>query len=265
MKKKMITGWALLALCLLLMLSSALAETREGVIYLEGMEERIEEVLFESPAGYSFWYAKDVLEADFGTADNTEGARVFNPYSDDFMLLSMISEEEAAAYAGDIAARSAASRVQADVYQELENETCHFLALIADQGRYLRASGAYAREAAEGTAKYFQRVLDSVVLAHPDAFLGRYADENYDEVVLEKQGEAYTMAVSLYRLTFLDEGTVSFPGERVLFHTIDASGNPMTAAFYQDGPDQYALKIEESTWAYLEAGTVFDHLKKQPE
>lgn len=158
-------------LCLLFLLPNAVAETREGVIWLEGMEETIEETLFESPDGFSFWYASDIMEADFGSKDDVEGVIVSNPYSYDYMLLSVISEEEAAQYAVDldenIAEQSAASRVQAEVYCELEDGTYSFLTLVAENGRYLRAVGSYSEEAAEGTAKYFQLVLDSVAFTTP--------------------------------------------------------------------------------------------------
>ena len=131
----------------------------------------IEETLFESPDGFSFWYASDMLEADFGSKDDVEGIIVSNPYSYDYMLLSMISEEEAAQYAVDldenIAEQSAASRFQAEVYCELQDGTYSFLTLIAEKGRYLRAVGSYSEEAAEGTAKYFQLVLDSVAFTTP--------------------------------------------------------------------------------------------------
>ncbi len=262
-------GLILLALCLVLALPSALAETREGVIYLEGMEETIEETLFESPEGFSFWYASEGLEARPGTAEDPEGATVSNIYSDDYMALSMISEEEAVKCTADldvnIREQAAAGRVQVDVYQKLEDGRIHFLTLIGDQGKYLRAEGAYALEAADGIFKYFLRILDSVTLIHPDAFLGRFADGGNNEVTVAKQEDGYAMSVSLYRLTALDEGTVSFLGEKLIFHTLDAAENPMTLSFYPVGPDQFALRVEESTWEYLEAGTVFDGLEKQAD
>ena len=107
-----------------------------------------------------------MLTADFGTVNGVEGIIVSNPYSDDYMILSLISEEDATEYTsdldGDIVEQSAVSRIEADVYCELKNGTFNFLTLIAENGRYIRASGKYSEEAAEGTAKYFQRVLDSV-------------------------------------------------------------------------------------------------------
>ena len=107
-----------------------------------------------------------MLEADFGSKDDYEGVIVSNPYSDDFMILSLTPEEDAAQYMldldEDIVEQSAEPRIQAEVYCELEDGTYNFLTLIAENGRYLRAIGSYSEESAEGTAKYFQLVLDSV-------------------------------------------------------------------------------------------------------
>lgn len=266
LKKKTVTGLLLTALCLLLILPPAAAETRQGVIFLEGMEEPIEERLFASPEGFSFWYANDRLQAYPGEKENIEGAVVAALYSDDHMVLSLIPEEEAMKYAGDgevsIAELSMAPRAQMDLYRELKDGQYSFCTLIAENGKYLRAAGQYAQEAAEGNAKFFQRVLDSVTLVNPDDYLGRYTNGSYDEVIIGKKDGAYTMEVTLYRLASLEEGTVSFSGEGMIFHTADGAGNPMTLSFRQDGPDQYALRIDESTWEYLKPGTVFDHMVK---
>lgn len=166
--KKRIAACITLAMLCLLLLPNVLAETRKGVIWLESMEETIEETLFESPEGFPFWYANEMLAADFGTVNDVEGVIVRNPYLDDAMILSMISENEAAEYIQDlnesIIEQSAAARVQVDVYCEMENGSYNFLPLIAENGRYLRAVGAYSEEAAEGTARYFQNVLDSITL-----------------------------------------------------------------------------------------------------
>ena len=169
MKKNVIIRFILAALCLALALPCALAETREGTIWLEGMEETIEETLFESPEGFTFWYASESLSAEMDAIDEVEGAIVRNIYSDDYMLLCMISEEEALELTkdleGSIAEQSAAERVQVQVTCELEDGIFHFLTLVAENGRYLRATGAYSQEAAEGTAKYFDHILGTVAFA----------------------------------------------------------------------------------------------------
>lgn len=94
-----------------------------------------------------------------------------------------------------------------------------------------------------------------------DAYVGLYANGNYDTVTIEKDGDGYRMSVSLYRLTSLDEGTVSFSDEGVVFRTTDTALNPMTVVFYRDG-ETYSLRIEESTWPLLEQGTVIRDLEK---
>ena len=166
MKTGVLTRLFLAALCLVLLGSGALGETRESVIWLEGQEEPIEETLYESGLGFSFWYASDRLEAWNGEKDLMEGVIVEGLYLDDFVILSMIPEEDAVEYVDDldldIVAQSAESRVQQDIYWELEDGRYYFLTVIAEGGRYLRAVGEYSQESAEGNGKFLQRILDSV-------------------------------------------------------------------------------------------------------
>ena len=192
MKKKAAIKWLAAALCLLLALPAAAAETREGVIMLEGMEEKIEETLFESPFGFSFWYASDKLDAYHGEKGNIEGVIVEALYSDDSMVLSMIPQEDAEEYAQDleenIVELSASARVQTDVYRELEDGRYYFLTLIAENGRFFRAVGEYGQESAEGNARYFQRLLDSVSFTPGCAIRAEWGaredDEGGAEVIL---------------------------------------------------------------------------------
>lgn len=97
--------------------------------------------------------------------------------------------------------------------------------------------------------------------ASSDEYIGLFSNGNYDTVTIEKDGDGYRMRVSLYRLTSLDEGTVSVSDEGLVFRTTDAALNPMTVVFCRDG-ENYALRIEESTWPLLEQGTVIRNLKK---
>ena len=155
-------------LCLMLVLPAAAAETRQGTISLEGMEETIEETLFSSPFGFTFWYANELLEAYQGETEGLEGVVVAALRSDDRMVLSAIPEKDAGEYADKLGVNvkelSESSRVQMDVYREMENGTYHFMTLIAENGQYLSAVGEYSEESAEGNAKYFQKVLESVTL-----------------------------------------------------------------------------------------------------
>ncbi|MBQ6384016.1 MAG: hypothetical protein IJJ42_10590 [Clostridia bacterium] len=265
--KKIISVLMISLLFLALIPFSAMAETREGVIALEGMEETIEETLFDSPLGFSFWYANDRLEAYPGETEGIEGVTVANPDSDDCMVLSVITPEEAAEYAADYGKNlpeESAAPAQTDLYLELEDGQYSFCTLIGGNGKYLRAVGWYSQEAAEGTAKFFRRVLDNVMLADPGSFPGRYANGSYDEVVIGKQEDTWTMAVSLYRLASLDEGTVSFTGRSAVFQTEDPAENPMTLSFFPNGEGRFTLRVDESTWEYLTPGTVFEDLVRVP-
>ncbi len=158
MKKRMISS--LLVVWLIFAGAAALAETRETVIEREGEAETVTETLFESPQGFSFWYADEWLEAYEGTMYDIDGAIVESRYSDDGMVLSAMPAEDAEEYIEGIT--SADARVQEDVYREPEDGMILFCTVIADQGQYVLAVGEYAEEAAEGNGVLLQRVLDSV-------------------------------------------------------------------------------------------------------
>ena len=99
-----------------------------------------------------------------------------------------------------------------------------------------------------------------------DEFVGVYANENTDFVVIEEIEGSHIMSVVLYRLIGMDGGTVSASEEGVVFRSVDPEGNPMTVTFCRDG-DRYALRVDESTWEYLAPGTVvtgFERVESLP-
>ena len=277
MKKKAASVLLSAALCLLLVFPAA-AETRQGVIFLEGMEETVEEALFESPQGFSFWYAKDRLEAYYEGAGSMDGVRVGALYADDSMVLSMIPEEDAAEYAQELGVnirkQSASSRVQMDVYRELENGRYYFLTLIAEDGRYLRAVGDYSQEAAEGNAKFFQRVLDSVTWLSEEtaAFLralpGEWAEE-YEGVGatldLDENGRAFLNCYSADgSFDYLCEGEweyVSLPdysGKLTLRFT--STDNPL----YEGSEYRVECVYPVYTESWVESDTLITYLLLDP-
>jgi hypothetical protein len=109
---------------------------------------------------------------------------------------------------------------------------------------------------AEETAAPTEEIV--VVPAEPvdlNEFVGVYANDNTDFVVIEEIENSYVMSVVLYRLIGLDGGTVSAAADGVVFRSVDPEGNPMTVTFYRDG-ETCALRVDESTWEYLAPGTV---------
>lgn len=263
MRKRKTLISVILTLCLLLGLCGASAETRQGTIALEGMEEPIEETLYESPEGFSFWYVADSFEAYQGEAGDIEGTVVASLYSDDFMILSVIPEDEAGEYTEDmdvsIADLSAYPRVQVDVYEELENGRYTFLTLIKEDGQYLAAMGEYSMEAAEGNAKYFRKVLDSVTFSGGCLIRAQWGSGEVDEDGLTQvilTAKEPVTDVTLLTLDWGDDFSVTWEEdvpvgdigtEDLVFVEIEFIGDmPNNGILYTDGEGvthAYALDI----------------------
>ncbi len=84
--------WILSCLIVMMMVCAACAETRQGVVYLEGEAEPITETLYETPWGFSFWYDAETFDV-IETVNNNEVTNIclsakegFAPASMDFML-----------------------------------------------------------------------------------------------------------------------------------------------------------------------------------
>lgn len=269
MKKKVWAGLLSALLCLTLCAPAAPAETRQGVIYLEGQGEIIEETLYLSSQGYSFWYASDRLEAREANAAGSVTVKAL--YSYDAMTLTLLTKEEADAYG---AGGSTGARTQIDVYRQLEKGTIYFLTLIAENGQYLRAAGQYAEEAAEGNAKFFQRVLDSVTFAYNDAaemlslLPGSWVHESESSgtvLTLEENGEmTLTCFGASGGYTYTCEGVwsyVSVPngcGQLTLLFT--ATSHPL----YAGSAYRVECVYEAYTESWVENDTLFTYLIFDP-
>ena len=278
MKKTVWTGLLAAALCLLLFLPAALAETREGVIELEGQKEAISETLYQSEQGFSFWYADERLNVYAGEADGIEGVVVESLYSDGYMVLSMIGKEDALEYTEDlgqdIIALSAVSHAQTDVYRLVEDGRIYFLTLVAENGQYLRAVGEYSEEAAEGYGKFFQRVLDSVFFPSADEsellreLPGEWAEETEGIGTALTFDENGTMTLAFYGSD--GEPAYSYQGSWSLEHIKDY-GDRLTLLFtWTDNPlhgeSDYRVECvyEAYTESWIENDTEYTYLLLNP-
>lgn len=113
--------------------------------------------------------------------------------------------------------------------------------------------------AAEPTAIVIDAPASTDAPVDMSEYIGCYANDNYDIVIIDISDEGFSMSVSLYRMATLDEGTITPTAEGIEFHTVDGAGEPVTMSFYRDG-DGYALRIDESTWSMLKPGTVVEGL-----
>ena len=262
MNKKAVTSLLCLTLSLLLFLPPALAETREGVIALEGMEQTIQETLLESPMGFSFWYADEYFDAWTGEMDYIEGVIIESLYSDDFMILSLIPEEDAEEYAEDldvdIIDMSYESRVQADIYRDMEDGRCYFLTLIADEGQYIRAVGEYSEEAAEGNAKYFQKMLDSI--AFLPGIPGCLIRALWETETMDDQGRVQVILRAMEPVTDVQllnlewEGITASWAEGAPLGNLDAQEEVViTVEFIGDMPNNGVMYTDEEGYTHYYA------------
>lgn len=150
----------LMLLCLLF-LQTAAAETRQGVIVLEGMEEPIEETRVESQQGFSFWVASDRFSVQEQTRP-TAAAVIRSLTLDDSMTLTLCTREEAEKWLTESGLALPEPGGLLDLRSEYKNGTFHFVSLIVDSGHFLTAEGTYSAESADGTSKYFSRILESI-------------------------------------------------------------------------------------------------------
>lgn len=156
----------LMLLCLLL--QNAAAETRQGVLWIEGMEEPIEETLAESRNGFSFWFVSDRFSVQ-GQTEPKAGTVIRSLYLDDSMTLTPCTPEEAEKSLKRIGMDipQPGTSGQLDLTSEFKNGAFHFVTLIYDNGRFLTADGTYSAESADGTSKYFKRIMESVRFLSP--------------------------------------------------------------------------------------------------
>ncbi len=112
----------MIALMLLaLLVSAACAETRQGVIYLEGEAEPITETLYETPWGCSFWYDADLLAVDDSRSESGDSLMLLPTESGDLpVYMEMMLPETLGTTAWNILEENAEEGIE---YESLYTET----------------------------------------------------------------------------------------------------------------------------------------------
>ena len=112
----------MIALMLLaLLVSAACAETRQGVIYLEGEAEPITETLYETPWGFSFWYDADLLAVDDSRSESGDSLMLLPTESGDLpVYMEMMLPETLGTTAWNILEENAEEGIE---YESLYTET----------------------------------------------------------------------------------------------------------------------------------------------
>ncbi len=91
------------------------------------------------------------------------------------------------------------------------------------------------------------------------AYEGLYEASDGSELSITRAGDGYGITISLFRLTFLDDGTGRFDAKRnvLSFVATDASDNPIGGEIRWKDADHVIARFTKSTWNYLPNGTEF--------
>lgn len=121
----------------------------------------------------------------------------------------------------------------------------------AGKGQSEKASAQEAQtgEAGEGSS--------AAQKADGSIYVGKFVQDDEAELeVAEGSDGKYEVKISIYGLTYLDDGVGTLEGDGLHFTATDATGNPIGGIITLEG-DEIKLTFTESTWGLLENGTSF--------
>ena len=230
-----------LMLSLLLLLSVASAETREGVIYLEGEPEPIVETLYESPLGFSFWYDAELLTVDEGMSE--DGASlIVQPVDSDLpvFLEIMVPEDPSVfpeAFLGE-AGDAERSYGQTDESREIVwasgaapfNGSILLGWNVVDTGAgYVTVYTSCPWEAAEGYGKYLDRLICTISAAKARPVSVCFFEDMPDGTEYDRVNVSDEEPQVL--VTFLaSEPVTDFKVLSLTFETVDDEGHAVFAS-----------------------------------
>lgn len=179
--------WAAILMACLLLTGAVMAEgktesesapqTRQTIVMMEGMEEEIQETLFDSGLGYSIWYEADRLvpseqygHVTFVPVDGGE-----EPVISLMIVQAEIAKEQAEAFLGEaVGGYEPTAEISEPVWETLENGVVIGTVDAMEEGRidrfYLVMGGdqvlcitaTYPLEAAEGFGVRFDRMVKTI-------------------------------------------------------------------------------------------------------
>ncbi len=101
---------------------------------------------------------------------------------------------------------------------------------------------------------------DDTASADPaDAYLGEYFDEDVEEKALQIErlpDGSFSVYLSIFRLTTLDDGIGTPEEDGLHFTATDAAGNPISGVITLDG-DTATVTFTDSTWSLIKNDTAF--------
>jgi len=252
------------------------AETREGVIWLEGEPEEIVETLYESALGFSFWYDADLL----AVTESDESVTVRSRTLGDIIYMEIMPPETAgvlpwkylelnAAPDTEYAYNIADSGAEIHWFQKLTSEDGWFIdgyyAVDVDES-FAVASAHYPAEAEEGFGAYFRSLIWSIRFAGDALVRAGWAEDvldgfaAWDEFTAGETESSTRVAfwtagrAAHFRVLALscegvaDDGRMLFSTEEVYVQDELTAERPLVVAmtFYGDIPNNGISYVDES-------------------
>ena len=166
----------LLLIALLFVNGISQAQTREAVIFLEGMEEPVTETLYESALGFSFWYDAELMTVDESASEDGRSLIVFPTESDLPVYLELMMPEAVGMLPNKFLEQNAAPGTEyyydateagdeiMGFVQRAEFNDSLFTAysVVCSDETFVAAYATYPLEAAEGFGSRFSRLLSTV-------------------------------------------------------------------------------------------------------
>jgi hypothetical protein len=88
------------------------------------------------------------------------------------------------------------------------------------------------------------------------SFQGSYSNSTGDELTITSKNGTCRIEISLYRLTYIDDGTGYVKNNVLHFTATDANGKTIQGIIKKSGK-QVTLKFTKSSWTYLPKGTTY--------
>ncbi len=186
--KKFLLILLLLSLCF----ASAVAQTREAAILLEGEEERIEETLYQSGIGIYFWYDAEMMEVDESMSESGSSLIIVPTETREPISLEIMKTEAINMLPWKFLEMNAAPGTEYTVENTENGDSIHWFTKLSEtnkniEKRYYAVDGKGDSLVAiltcpadvEGWNARFHRLIQTIGFgeAHPKALKALWAEE----------------------------------------------------------------------------------------
>lgn len=109
--------------------------------------------------------------------------------------------------------------------------------------------------------KAYRKNEQEIVDFEAASLVGEYVDDNNDvSLMIIPEGAGYHIKISIFRLTYMDDGIGTLVEDKIIFTATDASGAPIKGEIIETvkGAD---VTFTDSTWDYIDNGDRFSYYR----